>query len=381
MADPFIDPFIYMKHILSIIFLSLTFIASLVAQEREETLKLLKNPKPFLEAIRSDIKNRDLSWEGDKTLGNRIQGLAFAINQEIIHADSKDWANPSPERIAVIEKWGEILAPYVPELLNVAMEESKIRERSSTQARSILDFASPTEQFEQDVRQYMTELNPTTAGAAAYLLYEHRLITDADINILKKIIHATDKPETKPKALMSLSYYGATDGLEIAQEILRSEPTSTNSQQLVKQYADALEFLTNLGPKADALLPDLITLISKLGSSPLDEPKSGLIIKFQYARDVITGKEPMPMRIAKNGSGLITMKFGDSLAPKIQQERSSKDASLDRLKKSHSSGDSKSSVANEKETVIFPWVIITSFILLLGAVVTWLKLRKSKTTI
>jgi len=369
------------NYILSITSFSLAFIISLFAQEREEVLKIWENPKPYLEAIQIDIKSRDLSWEGDKKLGNRIQGLAFSINQEILAAESKDWANPSSERIAIIEKWGAFLEPYTKDLLVVAMEEKKTGERSSTQARSILDFAKPTEQFGNDVRDYLNESKPETASLAAYLLYEHRLLTKSDLDILRTIIDATNKPESKSNALMSLSFYGATDGLENAREILRRKPASNEAQKIVTQYSNALDFITMLGPEVHSLLVDLDALILEIDKLQIGESKFGLMTKFQYARDLITGKESMPVRLAKNGSGPLAVKIGDSPQPKIQDDQSRKDTSLERPEKSRSPVDSKSSDAITEKPAPFPWWLIVSSVGILAlALAGWLKARKTKTT-
>jgi hypothetical protein len=365
-----------MKYILSIIILALVFNTYIFAQEREEVLKILENPKPYLEAIRNNIKNRVVSWEEDNNLADKIQGLAYSINQEILAADPKDWAHPSDARIAVIEKWGKILEPYAKELLFVAMEERKTRERSSTQARSILDFAKPTEQFGNDVRNYLNESRPETASLAAYLLYEHRLLTKSDLDILRTIIDATDKPESKSNALISLSFYGATDGLEDAREILRRKPASNEAQKIVTQYSNALDFITMLGPEVSSLLVDLDALILEIDKLQIGESKFGLMTKFQYARDLITGKESMQVRLAKNGSGPLAVKIGDSPQPKIQDDQSRKDTSLERPEKSRSPADSKSSDTITEKPAPFPWWLIVSSVgILVLALAGWLKFK------
>ncbi|TAG10802.1 MAG: hypothetical protein EAZ42_02890 [Verrucomicrobia bacterium] len=97
-----------MKKIYFIVYLFSVLIAlPLIAQTREEVFNMWKNPKPYLEAIRDGLKSREVTnWKADAKLGDQIRGLAYAINQEIIHAESKDWGNPSPARIQVIQKWG-----------------------------------------------------------------------------------------------------------------------------------------------------------------------------------------------------------------------------------------------------------------------------------
>lgn len=278
---------------------------------RDKVIQMLKNPQSYLNAIREGIKDGNPSWESDQELSDRIRGLAYSINQEIISAESRDWGNPSSARLKIIKKWGEILEPYTKELITLAIGEKVTTENSSTQARSLLDFASPSEQFEQNVRNYMTKSSPKTAASAAYLLFEHKVLTNTDIDTLRAIIGATDETESKRLALISLSYYGATDGITIAQDILRSEPKSYIYEKIVAQYRDALDLMQNLGPAAESLLPDLDALITKITTSQPDKAERRILIKMQYAHDLVNGKQPMQERFAANGSGPLPMKVGD----------------------------------------------------------------------
>lgn len=370
-----------MKIIFLIICLPSIFITSLFAQNRDEVVQILKDPQPYLNSIRGEIKDGEKSWESDQKLADRIRGLAYSINQEIISAEAKDWGNPSHARLEIIQKWGVTLEPYTKELLSLAFEERATRENSSTQARSILDFASPTEQFERHVRYYMSESKPIAASAAAFLLYEHRLLTNDDINILRAVISSMDKLESKRLALIGLSFYGATDGIAIAQEILRSGPKSSSYEKLIAQYRDALDLIQNLGPAAESLLPDLDALMSKIRRVQLKESERGILIKLQYSRDLLTEKQSMQERLAANGSGPLTVKIGDLPQRKIQDDASKKDASLERPEKRHASSASKSSDVPAKKTASWPWGIIISFIfLLVVALVAWLKMRKAKST-
>ena len=342
---------------------------------------MLKNPQPYLNAIREGIKDGNPSWESDQELSDRIRGLAYSINQEIISAESKDWGNPSPARLKIIEKWGSILEPYTKELLVLAIEESATRENSSTQASSLLDFAGPTKQFEQHVRYYLTESKPKTASAAAYLLYRHRLLTSADIDTLRGVIQSNKQSDGKGSALISLSFYGAADGITIAQEILRSDPQSNVYEKLIARYRDALDLIQNLGPAAESLLPDLDALMLKISGSQQEESKLSILNKLQYARDLVTGKQPMQERFAANGSGPLPLKVGDLPQQKTQDDASRKDATRERPELRRPSVTSNASDAIAKEKSPFPWLTIVSLVGLLAlSLVGLLNFRKSKHT-
>lgn len=371
---------VIMKNILSIIILSVAFNASLFAQEREEVLKIWGNPKPYLEAIRSDVKNRDLSWEGDKKLANHIQGLAYAINQEILAADSKDWANPSPERIAVIEKWGGILEPYTKELLVLAMEENKTRERSSTQARSILDFAKPTKEFASEIRNYMSISNPRTTGGAVKLLHEHRLLLEQDKSLMRELMSTAKTEDEKIRYAQSLHGYGITDWdnflIDKAKFILEKRPDSNDPENVITFYESALRTAGLLKTKAESLIPLLTALVEYM-----KDKCPSYLPHAEAARDAVLGFGPDDFAYAKNGSGPLTIKIGDLPQQKTQDDPSKKDASLERPEKRHASAASKSSDVTAKKTASWPWGLIVSFIVLLVvALVAWLKMRKAKST-
>lgn len=370
-----------MKIILITIIFSSASLISLVAQERDEILEIWKNPKPYLEAIESDIKNRDLSWEGDKILGSRIQGLAFAINQEIIHAESKDWLNPSPERIAVIEKWGRILEPYSKELLILAMEESKTRERSSNQARSILDFAKPSDEFASEIRKYISVSNTRTTGAALSLLHEHRLISEQDKGVMRQLMTFTRNDDEKVRYAQSLyAYHGITDWedflIEKAKLDLKAKPKNDDPESIADFYQSALVTARTLKTNAQPLLPLLNELIDYIkGKFPSYLPR------VESARDAVLGLVPDEVAYAKNGSGPLAVKIGDSSRPKIQDDQSRKDTSLERSEKSRSPVDSKPSDAITEKPASFRWWLIVSSVAIVAlALVAWLKTRKSRST-
>jgi hypothetical protein len=340
------------------------------------------NPKPQLEAIRSGIKNREnIDWKSDSTLGNLIRGLAYAINQEIIHTESKDWANPSPARVKVIQKWGEVLRPYTKELLALAMEEGKIRYDSSTQARSILDFAEPSEEFASEVRKYMIDTNYRSTWEAADLLFEHRLLSEADKNIIRQSMASIKIEGHKIDFAQNMRRrYGITDWddmlIENAKMILESRPDKNTPDDIANFYGSALETARLLKTKAHILA---LALDELLGYLEKNCPRC--IPFFKSTRDSVLGltTDHFEPELAKNGSGPLTVKIGDAPQPKTQDDQPIKDTSLERSEKSRSAVDSKSSDAITEKSAPFPWwLIVSSGAILALALVAWLKARKSK---
>ena len=371
-----------MKYTHTITCLYVVLIASsLFAQTRNEVLQIWENPKLYLEAIDDGIKKReDPSREDDSKLGDCIRGLAYAINQEIIHAESKDWSNPSPDRIKAIQKWGEILEPYTKELLALAMQERKTRYDSSTQARSLLDFAAPSEALATEIREYMSVENPKFVGEAADLLFEHRLLSESDKNIMRHLMSLAKNENEKIRYAQDIQKYGINDWndllIENAKKILEAKPKSNNSDDVINFYGSAIKTASLLKTEAQELSPFLNTLVDYMVKNCPNQLRNA-----EHARDSVIGLVADDYQEAKNGSGPLTIMIGNFPQSKIQDGRSIKDTSLERPEKSHSSVDSKSSDAIIEKIVSFPWwLIVVSFGILALAHVAWLKLRKSKST-
>ena len=373
-----------MKRIYTISCLLFALVASsLIAQTREEVLKMWDDPKPYLEVIRDGIKNSgDTTWENNSKLGDRIRGLAYAINQEIIHAESKDWANPSPARSNVIKKWGAILEPYTKELLTLAMEERKTRYDSSTQARSILDFASPTEALATQVREYIVDTNYRSTSEAADLLFEHRLLSEADRKIIRESMASIEIEQHKIVFAQDMHRYGITDWdqmlIENAKINLESKPKSNKPDDIVDFYGLAINTARLLKTKAHILSPALDALVDYM------EKNCPRCIPFvKSAKDSVLGlsSDNFDPELAKNGSGPLTVKIGDLTQQNDQDDQPRRDASHERPENYHTSAASKSSDVTAQEKASFPWLTMVSLIGLLALLfVGWLKFRKAKHT-
>ena len=344
--------------------------------ERDIT-KIWNNPDPLLKDIRSQINNPNRNHEEDKALAGNIQTLAHAISEDLYRAKSPNWATPTAERKAVIQKWADILAPETQKLVDLAFGQGFGETHSSVQARSLLDYAPATPAFADQVRKYIN-LNQSRddSFSAADLLYEHRLLSDADKEALRQLRPPEEREYDLEGWAVGMSSLGMLDGLEIAKKALSKEPQGETPEEITRPYLNFLRIANYLGPDAALLLPEIEALIS--------HPKiisSGYQKKFEYARDVITGKASHQGRCGINSSGSLAVKIGDSPQPKIQDDQSRKGTSLERSEKSLSPVDSKSSDAITEKSATLPWGIIVSFIVLLVvALVAWLKARKAKST-
>lgn len=270
---------------------------SFTALGEQDITRIWNDPDPFLNEISLQINNQDRNPEEDAALAADIQTLAYAINQEIIAAESPDWGTPSSERKAVIQKWADILAPETQKLVDLAFGEGFGKTDSSRQARSLLDFAPSSSAFSDQVRKYMHQ-PLSTAFRAADLLFEHRLLTDADKETLRERQPDTNQESELERWAVGMSSFGMLDGLEIAKNALSKKPQGETPEEISSQYGNSIAIASLLGPDAAILLPEIKSLIADPAII-----SSGYLNHFEYVRDVISGKQPRQVRTAINGSG------------------------------------------------------------------------------
>ncbi|MBB5353144.1 hypothetical protein HNR46_003398 [Haloferula luteola] len=273
------------------------FSLSFTALGEQDITRIWDDPDPLLNEIRLQINDQGRNSEEDAALAADIQTLAYAINQEIIAAESPDWGTPSAERKAVIQKWADILAPETQKLVDLAFGEGFGKTDSSRQARSLLDFAPSSAAFADQLRDYIDQ-SPWVALAAADLLYEHRLLSEEDKGILREWRPDAEHGSDLNRWALGVSSVGMLDGLDVAKKALAIPPQGETPEEIIRQYGNGLEIANLLGPDASALLRNIEALVA--------HPKvisSGYLQKFEYARHVINGREPRQGRYAVNGSG------------------------------------------------------------------------------
>jgi hypothetical protein len=348
--------------------LSIPLLAS--AKTRQQYLDMWKNPTFYLDAIMAKRSIPPESLGDNDRLEDDLQNMAYVISQDIMKdEESKDWAHPSPERKAVIEKWGKILQPYTADLVKLVFdkENENIDDSVRTQSRSLLDYAAPTQEFAEQVRKYLNQ-SLDDSFRAADLLYEHRLLTNADKEALRQLKPPEDRGRDLEGWAVGMCYYGMLDGLEIAKKALSKEPQGEIPEEIIAHYGDSLGIAGSIGPDAAILLPEIEALIAhpKISSS-------GYLNHFKYARDAITGKAARQTRSAINGSG--------PLGPTHEArdlEKQETDSSLEPRPSPKKLVEQKKVPSMLSEIVISSrwWLVVTVMIVAAGGLLGyWLKRR------
>jgi len=201
-----------------------------VVSEAEDIKQIWAAPVPFLKGIRKQINAPEADFGNNRPLADNLQTLAYAISQEIMAVESPNWFTPSPERKAVIEKWGNVLQPYTADLVELALNKATRDTGAGMQSRSVLDFAAPTEEFAEQVRSYLRASELDSFSPPADLLFEHRLLSEADNNVLRQSMSPKQTEEEKVQWALNLHDYGISDWdaflIEYARSVLKSRPPS-----------------------------------------------------------------------------------------------------------------------------------------------------------
>jgi hypothetical protein len=361
-----------MKHLL-VLLLTVSWCSRLLAADDAVVPEIWKNPIPFLEEIVKQIPSIDPTVEGDTDLSRRLQTMAYAINQEIMAAESQDWAHPSPARKDIIEKWGKALEPYAGQLLDLALGDTYRETYSARQSRSLLDFAAPSEKFASEVRKYVSPSNPRSTGEAVNLLFEHRLLSDSDKDVLRQLMPSVGTEEDKIRYALTMHSYGITDWdaflLDKAEKLLTEPPLSNEVEVIADHYSLPLA-LARGGIASDKIAAGLSTIKSRLEVSHV-----GLHNVFEGALEVASGQKLASQPIAKNGSGFLNQ----SLAPNGKQVEGNPNPSEQSPPTPKKAPEAKPSLTtpSEEPASSTPWSIIV--VLIVAAIgLLWLLLKKRK---
>lgn len=347
----------------------LMFYATGHGEETWEYLpKVWKNPVPHLNEIQREMACfQPDDYEKDRTLAFKLQNFAYAINQEIIKAESPNWANPSAERKAVIEKWGNTLKPYTADLVKLALDNETRGTGAGRQSRSLLDFAAPTQAFADQTRAYLKK-SFWEAFAAAGLLYEHRLLTDTDKQVLRD--WRPDSDSELESWAVGVSEFGMQDGLEVAKKALSKKPQGETPEEIFGQYGNSLGIAGSLGTEASVVLLDIEALIA---NSTIKS--SGYLTIFENVRDIVAGKKPLQGRYAKNGSGPLSPWLKSEGTEKQERDASASEPSQNSKRSTQQEPNPTTQV--EKSPLPTRWQLVAVFIAVaLGLL--WVLLKKRK---
>ena len=211
-----------------------------LAPAAEDIRQFWASPTAVLDRIRGQMNAPEADHGHNRPLADDIQKVAYAINQEIMAADSPNWTTPSPERKAVIEKWGNVLKGYTADFVKLALDKETRGTGAGKQSRSLLDFASPTEEFAAEVRNYLGVSKLDDLTHVADLLYEHRLLSESDKDVLRQSMTQVQTEEEKIRFAQALHDYGVSDWdaylIERAMSVLKSMPPSNAPEDIVLFY-------------------------------------------------------------------------------------------------------------------------------------------------
>lgn len=282
-------------------------------KDPERLRQAWENPRAIIGNVQEyAIGFRQLrNQEKDVLVSAEMQNLAFVINQEIIYAHSPDWAHPTAERLKIIEKWALLLEPMLDDLIPLAVSSDFAYTATSKQAKSVLDFASPTGMLRAKTEPYL-DTEGDVPLAAAEILSEHRLLSRAHVEVLENRFEEIPLEDSDRRLLWArrLSGLGVEKAdqylLDYLKNVLSAENSFESGEKLINFYGGVLGDLLRLGPKADSLIPDLEMVISKVERSFPD-----YVANFVRVRKAVSGEIVPPRRWALNGSGFINPLYSD----------------------------------------------------------------------
>lgn len=259
------------------------------------------------------LKNPDPTLEDANELGVALQTLAYNISQQLLGAESKDWASPSPQRLTVITNAQKLLTPHNRNLIAASFElRSDVSTYVKRQSRSLLDYTGANDVFEYEVRKYIKG-DLKDRFSAADLLLEHRKLSSSDRAALISVDSLIQTEADRIRWARGLVRFGMTDGFPVIKRLLETpfDPAGIvgdtgvagTSISFSNNYGPAGEAVTYLGTDAASLIPLLEQRLSEIENSKLGEAGVPLIRSMQIAIMHAKGELPRKRRYAVNGSG------------------------------------------------------------------------------
>lgn len=297
-----------MKSILTIIALGL--LLGTFAANADPTQPLTDEPLRRLEEF---LKKPNPTPEEASELGAALQTLAYDISQKLIGAESKDWSNPSSQRLAVIEDAQRLLTPHNQNLIRATFElASPLSRYVGRQARSLLDYTSADQVFETEVRRRLYKPDAKEPFIAADLLLEHRKLTSRDRAALVAASSFAKTDKEKILWARGLVRFGMTEGLPIIRTLLEVpfDPTGiigdtgvAGVNESFSNYGPASEAAQYLGIDAASLIPLLEQRLLEIENSNLGEAGVPLIRDMRMVIRYAKGELQRKRRYAVNGTG------------------------------------------------------------------------------
>ena len=258
------------------------------------------------------LKKPNPTLEEANELGVALQTLAYDISQKLLGAESKDWANPSPQRLEVIADAQQLLTSHNRNLITASFDlDSDVSSYVRRQSRSLLDYTSADQIFETELRKRIQELDWKKRLSVADVLLEHRKLTSADRAALVAANALTKTDEEKQRWAKGLARFGMTEGLPLLMKLLEvpfnPEGVKTTgypgTNKSYDDYGPALSVVEYLGTDAAAFIPLLERRLKEIETYNFGDAGVHLVRGFQITIRYAKGELPRKRRYAVNGTG------------------------------------------------------------------------------
>lgn len=198
-------------------------------------------------------------------------------------------------------------------LLDIGFRKDAESRALADQSVTLLKYTVPDQPFAVSLRQHLS--GPLKeSGPATELLFEHRLLNEADVQTVVQALSVSN-PSARVGLALRLSQLQRPEAVPILAEMLSVPFTLagtgsntgvglTENEAMSKQRiaADAIAYL---GPLAKPLLPLLRQRMAEIAALLPHPEKQRYVTRLQVAIDQIEGKRPLQVRTALNASGTL----------------------------------------------------------------------------
>lgn len=268
--------------------------------------------RPQLDWLKAYDAGGSVTFEARKEFEQSLSTTIWNISRVLYEATSTDWANPSPERRAVIDRVQRAIAPYNPVLSSLGFRRDGESSTLANQSLTLLKYTRPDENLARALREHLAQpLNQS--GPATELLFEHRLLNDSDKRTILEQFAAEQDVEKRIGRALGLSRMGMPEAVPVLAELLSvpftMEGTGSNTgvgmteNNALMGYKKAIEAIQYLGTSAKPLLPLLKQRMQEIEATLPPSEKQRYLSNLQVAVDQAEGKRPAKAPVAMNSSG------------------------------------------------------------------------------
>ena len=282
----------------------------LAAENLEEKLK------QRLDAIRAFASGQKGAIKSPKEMAIEMQNSISELAEGIFRVGSGNWAHPSPERKAFIDRFSSTIAPYNDALMQTGFA-SGVSSTSSPlydlgqQCRTLLNYTKADDALANALRTHTAGLTPE-ACFAYDLLFQHRLLTPVEKAEIGQKLSAEKNWETQKEWALKCSEMLIPETVPVLREMLsvpfRAEGTIGSTgvfgeNESLTNYRKAIEAINSLGPLAASLSPLLKERLKEIEAALPADQRQIYAPQFRSAIDQVEGRKPLLVATAINGSG------------------------------------------------------------------------------